>query len=76
MKTYTVSEAREHLAEILKSVERGEEVSITKHGRAIARITHAPVPTKRAMVPPPGFLKAQGWSVRMAEDFGRYSRRL
>ncbi len=69
MKAYTVSEAREHFAEILSSVERGEEVSITKHGRAIARIVHAPVPTESAAVPPPGFLKAQGWSVEIAPDF-------
>lgn len=69
MKTYTVSEAREHLAEILSSVERGEEVSITKHGRPIARITHPPFFTERGEVPPPGFLKAQGWSVEIAPDF-------
>lgn len=68
MKTYTVSEAREQLAEILKSVERGEEVSITKHGRPIARITHPPISAERA-VPPPGFLKAQGWRVEIADDF-------
>lgn len=69
MKTYTVSEARENLAEILNSVERGEEVSITKHGRLIARITHAPAVAECVAVPPPGFLKAQGWSVEIAPDF-------
>jgi antitoxin (DNA-binding transcriptional repressor) of toxin-antitoxin stability system len=69
MKAYTVSEAREHFAEILTSVERGEEVSITKHGRTIARISNAPVPTQNATVPPPGFLKAQGWTVDIAADF-------
>jgi antitoxin (DNA-binding transcriptional repressor) of toxin-antitoxin stability system len=69
MKTYTVSEAREHLAEILNSVERGEEVSITKHGRLIARITHPSVPKQSVAVPPPGFLKAQGWTAEIAADF-------
>jgi antitoxin (DNA-binding transcriptional repressor) of toxin-antitoxin stability system len=69
MKTYTVSEAREHLAEILNSVEQGEEVSITKHGRPIARITHPRIANERVAVPPPGFLKAQGWTVDMAADF-------
>lgn len=69
MKTYTVSEARERFAEILNSVERGEEVLITKHGRPIAKITHQPVTAERAAVPPPGFLKAQGWSAEIAPDF-------
>ncbi|MFZ0705809.1 MAG: type II toxin-antitoxin system prevent-host-death family antitoxin [Candidatus Korobacteraceae bacterium] len=69
MKTYTVSEARERLADILNSVERGEEVSITKHGRPIARITHPPVASDSVAVPPPGFLKAQGWSVEITADF-------
>jgi antitoxin (DNA-binding transcriptional repressor) of toxin-antitoxin stability system len=69
MKTFTVSEAREHLAEILTSVERGEEVAITKHGRPIARITHPPVSEGHGSVPPPGFLKSQGWTVEIANDF-------
>jgi len=69
MKTYTVSEAREHLAEILNSVERGEEIAITKHGKPIARITHPATSANHRTVPPPGFLKSQGWTVQMADDF-------
>ena len=69
MKTYTVSEAREHLADILNSVERGEDVAITKHGTPVAKITKPPVSKKSAVLPPPGFLKAQGWTVEMADDF-------
>jgi len=69
VKTYTVSEAREHLAEILNSVERGEEVAITKHGKPIARVTHPPAAKKNRTSAPPGFLKAQGWKVIMADDF-------
>jgi len=69
MKTYTVSEAREQFAEILNAVERGEEVSITKHGRLIARITHPSRPAKKVGIPPPGFLQAQGWTVEIAADF-------
>jgi antitoxin (DNA-binding transcriptional repressor) of toxin-antitoxin stability system len=69
MKKYTVSNAREHFAEILDSVEQGEEVTVTRHGSPVARITRPPVSAKRAVPPGPGFLKAQGWTVSMAEDF-------
>ncbi len=69
MKTYTVSQARERFSEILNSVERGEEVAITKHGRPVARITNPAAPRGRRAVAPPGFLKLQGWTIEMADDF-------
>jgi prevent-host-death family protein len=31
-------EAKTHLASLLDRVERGEEITITKHGRAVARL--------------------------------------
>lgn len=70
MKTYSVSEAREHFADLLSSVERGEEVAITRHGTLIATITH-PSASKTGLssVPAPGFLKTRGWSLEMTEDF-------
>ena len=36
-------EAKTHLANLLKRVERGEHITITRHGRAVAQL-----------VPPPG----------------------
>jgi len=36
MESLTVSEARAHLPEILDRVERGEEITITRHGRPAA----------------------------------------
>jgi len=36
MSTLTVSEARSILPEVLDRVERGEEVTITRHGRPVA----------------------------------------
>jgi prevent-host-death family protein len=69
MKTYTVSEARQHFAEILNSVEQGEDVAITKHGKPIARITHLPAAKKAIEIPPPGFLKDRGWTLHRTEDF-------
>lgn len=68
MKTYSVSQARENFADILDAVEQGEDVTVTKHGVAVATITR-PGKAKKAAVLPPGFLHAQGWSVTVADDF-------
>ena len=65
MKTYAAAQARERFAEILDAVEQGEEVVITKHGTTIATMK-AP---HRAKIPPPGFLKAEGWTIEMTDDF-------
>jgi prevent-host-death family protein len=46
MKTATVKEAQEHLSELLRQVERGETVEITRRSRAIARIVPAHVSTE------------------------------
>jgi antitoxin (DNA-binding transcriptional repressor) of toxin-antitoxin stability system len=70
MKTYTVSEAREHFAEVLEAVAQGEEVTLTKHGEPVATIALPPAGKRvRATIPPPGFLKAEGWHIEMADDF-------
>jgi prevent-host-death family protein len=39
MQTFQASEAKTHFLRILDKVERGETVVITRHGRAIARIS-------------------------------------
>ena len=69
MKTYTVSQAREKFAELLDAVDQCEEVAITKHGSTVATITRTTKTGKRATLPPPGFLKAQGWTANIADDF-------
>jgi prevent-host-death family protein len=38
MKTIGAYEAKTHLPRLLDEVELGEEVTITKHGRAVARL--------------------------------------
>lgn len=38
MTTFTLSEARARMSELLDRVERGEEVEITRHGRSVARL--------------------------------------
>lgn len=34
-------EAKTHLSELLQRVERGEEITITRHGKAVARLVPA-----------------------------------
>jgi prevent-host-death family protein len=41
MKEIQASEAKAHLAELLRAVERGESFSITRHGKAIAHLVPA-----------------------------------
>jgi len=52
MRAVSVAEAKAHLSELLSTVEAGEEIIITRHGRAIARVSppekpKQPVPLKR-----------------------------
>jgi prevent-host-death family protein len=68
LKTYTASEARKHFAKLLDAVEQGEEVVITKHGVPVAQLTRARNLAK-VQIPPPGYLEAQGWKIKMADDF-------
>jgi prevent-host-death family protein len=62
VKTCSVSKVREHLAEVLGWVKQGEEVVITKHGKAIVTITR-PARAK------PGFREAEGWKFELGDDF-------
>ena len=41
MREVRATEAKAHLAELLRAVEHGETVAITRHGRTIAHLTHA-----------------------------------
>jgi prevent-host-death family protein len=38
MRTVGTFEAKTHLSTLLEQVEHGEEITITKHGRAVARL--------------------------------------
>jgi prevent-host-death family protein len=38
MKTVGTVEAKTHLSTLLEQVERGEEITITRHGKAVARL--------------------------------------
>ena len=41
MREVAATEARIHLAQLLNSVERGETIAITRHGRLIAHLVPA-----------------------------------
>jgi prevent-host-death family protein len=52
MRTVSLAEAKAHLSELLNTVEAGEEIVITRHGRAVARVSppekpKQPIPLKR-----------------------------
>lgn len=52
MRTVSLAEAKAHLSELLNLVEAGEEILITRHGRAVARVSppekqKQPLPLKR-----------------------------
>ncbi len=52
MRTVSLAEAKAHLRELLNTVEAGEEFVITRHGRAVARVSPAektkqPLPVKQ-----------------------------
>lgn len=44
MRTVSLVEAKAHLSELLTTVEAGEEVVITRHGRAVAKVSPAKTP--------------------------------
>ena len=59
MKTIGAFEAKNRLSELLDAVENGEEIMITKHGRAVAKL-----------VPPEGFDRAKAReSIEWLKDF-------
>ena len=48
MKEIQATEAKAHLAELLRAVERGESFSITRHGKAIAHSSPRPSAEEQA----------------------------
>ena len=49
--TYSVAEAKSRLSELLDRVEAGEEILITRRGRAIAKVESAEVVKKKLPLP-------------------------
>ena len=49
MKQVGVYDAKTHLAKLLDEVEKGESVTITRHGRPVARLVPVPARRKRSV---------------------------
>jgi len=45
----SVAEAKDRLSELIRAVERGEDVIIMRHGKPVARITAPPAPQQRVV---------------------------
>jgi prevent-host-death family protein len=63
MKSVNVHEAKTHLSRLLEDVSRGEEITIAKAGKPVAKLV--PITTSRPLRTP-GFLRGK---IRIAEDF-------
>ena len=78
METVGAFEAKTHLAELLDRVERGESVTITRHGEPVARLVPTPAEQKRNRTDVIRDLldfskgrKLEGMSIREMIDEGR-----
>ena len=58
MKTVGTFEAKTRLSSLLEEVERGEEITITKHGRAVAMLVPPAIAAKRDLQDTIEWLKA------------------
>ncbi len=66
----SIAEAKNRLPEIIRSVESGEKVVITRHGKPVAQITPAPAGRRKAQL---GGMKARvrllpGWDAPIDMD--------
>lgn len=60
----SVAEAKAKFSELIKRAEAGEEIVVTRHGKAVARVV--PPEPEESPLPRIGALKGKIW---MAEDF-------
>ena len=43
--TVPLAEAKNHLSQLIARIEQGEEIAITRHGKAVARLAPIPAPS-------------------------------
>ncbi len=60
----SVAEAKAKFSELIKRAEAGEEIVVTRHGKAVARVM--PPEPEQALLPRIGALKGKIW---IADDF-------
>lgn len=72
MSTYTLAEAKAQLSRLISLVEAGEEVTITKRGRAVVKI----VPSEPAREPMPSLAEHRAQITLQTESAGEFMRQL
>ena len=78
MSTYTLAEAKAQLSRLISMVEAGEEITITKRGRAVVKLVRSDPPRQqmpsladhRAQITPQD--EAAGEFIRELRDSDRY----
>lgn len=68
--TVSVAEAKDRLPELIRAMEAGEKIIITRHGRPVAELAPAPIVRRRARL---GAMKDRirlrpGWDAPVADD--------
>jgi prevent-host-death family protein len=68
--TVNIAEAKDRLPELIRAVEAGEKIVITRHGRPVAQLAPAPIARRRVRL---GAMKDRirlrpGWEARVDDD--------
>jgi prevent-host-death family protein len=72
MSTFTLAEARAQLSRLISMVEAGEEVTITKRGRAVVKL----VPIDPPLHKMPSLAEHRAQMTPQAESAGEFMRKL
>jgi prevent-host-death family protein len=72
MATYTLAEAKAQLSRLISLVEAGEEITITKRGRAVVKL----VPSEPARQQMPSLAEHRAKMTPQAESAGEFIRKL
>ena len=83
MRSVALSEAKDHLSEFVAAAQAGDEITITRHGKPVAKLVAAmPVPADRSEAKRAAFaelesirseLRANGMTAT-SEDYGDWKR--
>jgi prevent-host-death family protein len=68
--TVSIAEAKDRLPELIRAVESGEKIVITRHGRPVAQLAPAPIARRRVRL---GAMKDRirlrpGWDAPIDDD--------
>ena len=72
MSTYTLAEAKAQLSRLISMVEAGEEVTITKRGRAVVKLVPSDLPLQQM----PSLAEHRAKITPQSEPAGEFIRKL